>query len=562
MRLPRYALSCGTLFALLASGLAAADPAHYIVFELDGEGRAQPVYYAQVDIALAASDTPRAKQPTAPDSERIVYHPLRGGVDLGERSLDVPLLAGGEFARDPKHGDGTIEAVRATPTQRSFVLRVPIAQADSVEFMLGGKRQRVDLGEIAARAPSLALARYATPRATQATSAGNPANRVDLLVLGDGYTAAQQAKFDTDAAVLHDSYFNLTPYKEYASFVNWMTGFVASSQSGADHPAYQAGCTRTTCCSDASAQDDPLAGQAVNTAFDARYCSYQTQRLLTVNTSKVFAAAAAWPNWDMIVLVVNDTTYGGSGGTMPVTSVDPDARQIVLHEYGHSFTHLADEYDYDYPGFPGCSDASGSATCEANVTDRDTVGTVKWASWFTAGNPIPTPAGSAGVGLFQGARYRMSGMYRSADQCLMKTLGKPFCPVCRQEYVLSLYRGGFGEPDAGIDLIEPGSETPSPGGDLDYAARTPQRFQATLLVPSIGSLDRQWYLDGQPIAGATGASTVFQQATLLPATHTLELRVTDTTPYVSAAMSEGLLVHSRQWTLHVIDDLIFRNGYE
>ena len=184
-----------------------------------------------------------------------------------------------------------------------------------------------------------------------------------MLVMGDGYTSAQQALFDNDAMILYDAFFNLSPYKEYQSFVNWTTGFVASNQSGADHPPYQAGCTTSTCCADPEAQSDPFAGQFVNTAFSATFCPFQIHRLVTVNDGAVLAAAAAYPDWDKIVVVVNDSVYGGSGGGISVTSTHAQASQIVLHEYGHSFTELADEYSSPYPGFPACSDTSSGAPC-------------------------------------------------------------------------------------------------------------------------------------------------------------------------------------------------------
>jgi hypothetical protein len=188
---------------------------------------------------------------------------------------------------------------------------------------------------------------------------------------------------------------------------------------------------------------------------------------------------------------------------------------------------------------------------------------VKWNSWFTPANPIPTPAGTSGVGLFQGARYLSSGMYRPVDtQCLMQFLGVPFCPVCRQEYVRTLYRGGWGAPAGGIDLIEPGSESPGTALTVDYAIGTSLPFSATLLQPSIGTLDVQWLLDGNPIGGAHSPSYAFSQVGATPAIRTLALRVRDMTSYVSPQMAGTLLEHTRSWTIRVNDDVIFRNGFD
>jgi hypothetical protein len=549
------------LAGLLASTALGAMPAHYVVFTLDGHDRARPVYYARVELA----DAPRHAGTSAAsaDEERVAWHAWKGGVDLGERSVAIPLLHG-EFARDPEHGDGSIVAHHPAQAERSFVLRIPFDDADAIEFSGAGMTQRFELAALAAQAQVLPLASLAAEmQVVRPPLGGNSANRVDMLVMGDGYTGAQQGLFNSDAMILHDAFFNLTPYKEYQSFVNWTTGFVASNQSGADHPPYQAGCTTSTCCADPEAQSDPFAGQFVDTAFSATFCPFQIHRLVTVSNGAVLAAAAAYPDWDKIVIVVNDSVYGGSGGNLSVTSTHPQANQIVLHEYGHSFSKLADEYSSPYPGFPACSDISGSASCEANVTNQVSPGLVKWSSWFTPGNPIPTPAGTPGVGLFQGARYLSTGMYRPADtQCMMQFLGMPFCPVCRQEYVRTLYRGGWGVPASGIDLIEPGSESPGTAVTVDYAIGTTLPFSATLLQPSIGTLDVQWLLDGNPIGGANSPSYAFSQAGPMPTTRTLVLRVRDQTGYVSPQMAGALLEHTRSWTIHVSDDVIFRNGFD
>ncbi len=547
-------------FALLATNVAYAVPTHYIVFTMDDFDHVHPAFYTEVD--LAKPDPAATPRSAGGHEASIAYHVWRDGTDLGERTLNLPDLRA-EFARDPARGDDAIESHRINQTERSFVLRIPLDEADTIEFVQHGLSERFDLATLASRARSLALAdQVPSLQIGRDVTSGNPANRVDILVMGDGYQSTEQNKFNTDAMILHDSFFGLTPYKEYQSFINWTTGFSASAQSGADHPPYLAGCTSPTCCADSDAIGDPLAGQMVNTAFNGKFCDYQIQRLVTVSNSSVLAAAAAYPGWDKIFVLVNDATYGGSGGNISVTSTHTQAKQIILHEYGHSFSHLADEYSSPYPGFPACSDLSGSAPCEANVTNQTAPAQVKWSTWFTPGNPIPTPSGYPGVGLFQGARYLSLGMYRPVDtQCLMQYLNQPFCPVCRQEYVRTLYRGGFGVPAAGIDLIEPGTESPPTTAPVIIASGNSGTFLATVLQPSIGSLEVKWYFDGNAINGATSPSYLFNATAAGP--HTLELRVKDLTAFVAPSMAGSLLAHSRSWTIQVTaGDLIFKHGFE
>jgi len=557
-------VGCVSILATFSATAAAATPAHYVVFTVGADGRFRADFYTQVELAGTDDGVRSSGNAVAMDADhaerRVAYHAFRDGVDLGERTVEMPKLRA-EFAHDPEHGDGRIESFPATQRETSFVLRIPLDAADAVEFTTTkGAKQHFDFAQLAVARNLLPAS--ANMRINFAASASNPANRVDMLLLGDGYTNAQQAQFDADAQVLHDAFFGMTPYKEYASFVNWTTGFVASNQSGADHPPYQAGCTTSACCADAEAQTDILAGQFVDTAFDATFCTAQIHRLVTVNGSKVFTAAAAYPNWDKIIVVVNDPIYGGSGGSFSATTTNASASQIVLHEYGHSFSRLADEYSSPYPGYPACSDISGSAHCEPNVTDQTSAAQVKWSSWFNPSNPIPTPTGHSGVGLFQGARYLASGMYRPVDtQCIMQYLGMPFCPVCAQAYVLRLYTGGWGTPANGIDLIEPGSESPATTATVNYSLGKPQVFQADLLQPTIGSLGVQWYLDGNPIGGANAPSYSFSANSLTPPTHTLELRVTDQSTLVKPAMAGNLLVHNRIWTIKVTDQ-IFKDGFQ
>ncbi|HEX7770574.1 MAG TPA: M64 family metallopeptidase, partial [Dokdonella sp.] len=373
----------------------------------------------------------------------------------------------------------------------------------------------------------------------------------------------QAGLFATHATALREGMFGITPYMEYESYTNWIPAFVVSAEAGASHPPYQAGCTTSACCADTTAQSDPRAGQFTDTAFDSRFCAFQIHRLLVSNNSLVLAAAQAYPDWDVLLVSVNDPVYGGSGGQVGVLSQHPAAQEVTIHEFGHTFTGLADEYDSPYPGYPACTDLGGGSPCEANVTNQTLAGSVKWRDLFTPGIQIPTPPGTPGTGLFEGARYQTLGMYRPADQCEMRQLGVEFCSVCRQEYVKHLYRGGWGTPAGGIDPIEPGSESPATDQPVVVAAGSTQVFEATLLQPSIGAHAVQWWLDGVPVAGADAASFPFSQASTSPSTRTLELRVSDPTALVLASMADGLLESSRSWTIEIVEgDGIFADGFE
>lgn len=557
---------CGLAMAALWNcAPVQAEPAHYIVFELDAQDRAQPMFYAQVELADGATRAATLDGGSGDSgTDRFLWQGLRKGEATGGGEILLPRQLRVEHG---EAGETVLHHTVATDPHRAFVLRLPLAQADALELVGDNQLQRFDLAQLAADAATLPLAsippaqRLQAQRSGSSMDAANSGNRLDVLLLGDGYTAAEQATFTTHANTLRTAMFNVSPYKEYASFVNWQLGFIASSQSGADHPPYQAGCSNTSCCADPAAQTDPRAGTFVSTALDATFCTAQIHRTLFANSSKVFAAAAGFPDWDKILVTVNDPVYGGAGGSFAVLSAHALAPSIVIHEFGHSFTGLADEYTTPYPGFPACSDLGANPNCEANVTNQTNASLVKWRSWFTSGIPIPTPAGTSGLGLFAGARYLSAGMYRPTEnQCLMNALGANFCAVCRQEYVRKLYRGGFGAPAGGIDLIEPGSENPPATAPVRYAYGTVRTFGAVLLRPSTGSIGVQWYLDGNPVA--TTESYDFQQLTPTPAIRTLELRVTDQTALVQPSMAGDLLTHSRNWTIQVGNDQLFADGFQ
>lgn len=441
------------------------------------------------------------------------------------------------------------EALR--PAQKAFVVRVPVVSGPLLRLStVGGRLQETaiefDLRSLASD-ERLPLAGF-SPLARRVASPPNSGNRVDILVMGDGYTAAEEAKFNTDSANLLANLLNLTPYKEYQSFVNAKTLFTASAQSGADHPPYSSSCPATslpTCCADMEMQSDPLQGTFVNTAFDATFCSYNVHRILVVDTAKVFTAAAAYPDWDKILVVVNDSTYGGSGGELGVVSTHASAVAIAQHEYGHFFTGLADEYSEPYPDYTQCSDLTGSSPCEANVTNETTRGLIKWNQWILPSTRIPTVGtDSSIVGLFQGARYLTTGMYRPQDTCTMNALGAPFCRICAQAYVLRLYTGGWGNPANGIDNIESGSENPPPGTlTLSVPASLP--LCVRLLQPSGNTVSATWTVNGA--TAASGSNFTFKTST--SGTYIVQLKTHDATPFVNAPAPGAVIDHFRTWTI-------------
>ena len=556
---------CRTLvlagMSLLVASPALATPAHYLVFELDQVGVVHLVFSRRVELSASleskTDDQMQKARGISLDGSRRPYVTFlledAAGKVVHQDFVKLPQWIRGEF-HGVTRGDGSheIDSVLIPQAKPTFVVRVPAVKGARlvIDSPMSATFNLDEVAALAGELPSAPAASRVQRRAT--TRSGAPANRVDLLIIGDGYTAAQQTLFDAEAAELEAAFFAVSPYLEYANFVNVDPLFVASTESGADHPPYDAACPGgLSCCSDLPALTDPLAGTYVDTAFDARFCANNIHRLLVVDASAIFAAASAMPDWDMIMVVVNDPTYGGSGGTLAVTSTHNLGPQVLRHEHGHSFTGLGDEYESPYPGYPACSDVIGPP-CQPNVTDETTLGLIKWSPWISPTTPVPTPEGNPAyeyeVGLFEGARYQPTGMYRPRDyHCTMRSSGYPFGEVCRQEYVLTLYRGGWGVPATGIDLIEPGSEIPATAGVVDGTGGV--TLSVALLQPD-GSPPLQvvWYVDAVPQPPQTPPET-FDFVPAGPGTYDIEIRVEDVTPFVHPLMSEDLLSTSRSWTV-------------
>ncbi|HWH71659.1 MAG TPA: M64 family metallopeptidase, partial [Candidatus Sulfotelmatobacter sp.] len=244
-------------------------------------------------------------------------------------------------------------------------------------------------------------------------------NRFNIVVLSEGYTADQLPQFRTDAANAVTSLLAHAPYQEYQGYVNAFALSVPSIQSGSDHPAK---------------------GIYRNTYFNSFYSDY----LITMPTNsagqgKVDALLKSYlPQCHLAILLVNEPFYdGGSDGfaKTAIVSVSPMSAEILAHETGHVVAGLGDEYTDAYPGFPDLE--------EPNTTRETRPGFIKWKAWIPTNTPIPTPETydySTAIGLFQGAHYHTAHWYRPKLDCAMRSQYVPFCEVCSEALVLSVYK--------------------------------------------------------------------------------------------------------------------------
>jgi hypothetical protein len=242
--------------------------------------------------------------------------------------------------------------------------------------------------------------------------------KVDLLMLGDGYSASEREKFLRDCAHRVDDFMQTEPFASLSDRFNIRAIFVASSESGIDEP--RKGIYR----------DTPF-GMSFNTFDSPRYC-------MSENVWAIHDVAAHAPH-DAILLMANTSRYGGGAIYNFYTAFASDNEfddYLCIHEFGHGFGALGDEYyssSVSYNEFY----PKGVEPWEPNITALMDPENLKWNAWVEPGTPIPTPADDPSykdkVGAFEGAGYAAKGLYRPAIDCKMFSKGnREFCPVCRE----------------------------------------------------------------------------------------------------------------------------------
>ncbi len=312
---------------------------------------------------------------------------------------------------------------------------------------------------------SLAATGWAMPLETLQET-GPAANRINLVLTGDGYRAQDQEKLSNDARGLVKSLFEKPPFQQYQSLFNVQLIHAESIQNGIDFGDL---------------------GSSRSTRYGGTFNCGGTGRAIRVDEEVVLRDAADnVPGYDYVVVLANETRRGGSASRkIAKLSMREGSENTFSHELGHVIGRLADEYESANSSYPTCE--ARTDCLQPNVTIRSTLSELKWASWVNPALPIPTPETKryTCVGLFEGARYQAKGVYRPIDQdCAMRRNERPFCPVCTEALVLR-----FLSTVTLVDMAEP-----APGAIS--ACEEPKVFSVTLLPFQNGKMRLQWLLNG------------------------------------------------------------------
>ncbi|MDR1172515.1 MAG: IgA Peptidase M64 [Bacteroidales bacterium] len=250
---------------------------------------------------------------------------------------------------------------------------------------------------------------------TKILNSGKPAQKVDLVFVAEGYTEGEMGKFRKDAARFTDFLFQTRPYSDRKNDFNIWAVECPSEESGVDIP-----------------------GQKIwkNTALKSHFWTFGIDRYLTAPDLAVIRDKVWNVPCDAVFVIVNSEKYGGGGifNYYGLGTADHELSNVVfVHELGHSFAGLADEYfssEVAYNDFYNLK----TEPWEPNITTLVNFET-KWKDMLPAGTPIPTPPAEINegrTGVYEGGGYVTHGVYRPMINCRMRSNSAVFCPVCQR----------------------------------------------------------------------------------------------------------------------------------
>ena len=352
-----------------------------------------------------AVDELRSLEGWAGRRQHLAELPLRGNGCLTIRSAsDSSTLYRTSFSTLFQEWQHTEEATR---TSRSFenVFLVPMPEAPALAtielFDSHGNTSAISTHPID---PSDILLRPASSSpATRDIHIGGPVEDcIDVAIVAEGYTAAELPVFYKDASAAVSAIFSHEPFGSMRGRFNFRAVGLESKDSGVSEPSK---------------------GLWEDTALHSSFSTFYTDRYLTTLRIKDLHNALAGVPYEHIIILANTDSYGGGGiynSYTLTTAHHRKFRPVVVHEFGHSFAGLADEYFYDdqyetyYP-----------ADCEPweqNITTMFDFAS-KWQDML----------GKDGVSVIEGGGYQSKGVWRACENCRMKSNDAPgFCPVCRR----------------------------------------------------------------------------------------------------------------------------------
>lgn len=245
---------------------------------------------------------------------------------------------------------------------------------------------------------------------------GDSRERIDVAFVAEGYGTGEMETFRADCEESIEAILSHEPFRSMAGRFNFIAVNVPSQEGGVSIPHR---------------------GEWHQTVLGSSFDTFYSERYLTTLRLKRLHDVLATVPYEHIIILANTDNYGGGGiynSYLLSAAHNSKSRPVVVHEFGHSFAGLADEYYYDdqyetmYP--------ADTEPWEPNLTTLvDFAG--KWADMMPRRQPVPTPPSGKNVyeevGVYEGGGYQSRGVYRPAQECRMKINEAPvFCPVCQR----------------------------------------------------------------------------------------------------------------------------------
>jgi hypothetical protein len=455
--------------SLVASGLAQAAQPAAVRVDYAHSGNALSDSYALEQVLIEPlpwpGDTTRNLDNTNRGQNRVEVADAKTGDLLYSRDFSTIFGEWRTTEEANKISRGFSESVRFPKPDRP--VRVRILKRDERNAFSVAWSVEIDTD-----APDVVRKQPAAPATPIPIRVSGPSPRkVDLLVLGDGYTAADMPKFEADARRLAAHLFTVSPFKERADDFNVWALAVPTLESGVSRPS---------------------TGVHHASKLGTRYDIFGSERYVLTLDNRALREIAQYAPYEFIEILVNNETYGGGGifGQFSTAAAGNEwANYLFVHEFGHHFAGLADEY-YTSP-VAYASSSTRMEPWEPNATALRDPAKLKWAKHVKAGTPLPTPWPKLeyeeysrayqkrraalraanrpesemnalfredlartkalfakqphrhDIGAFEGANYEAKGYYRPAMQCIMFDRSEAFCPVCQDGItdIIDLYAG-------------------------------------------------------------------------------------------------------------------------
>lgn len=244
----------------------------------------------------------------------------------------------------------------------------------------------------------------------------SPEKCIDVAILAEGYTLQEMQTFYEDADIACKSIFDHEPFKSMKKRFNVVAVASPSTDSGVSVPRLN---------------------EWKHTAFGSHFSTFYSDRYLTTSRVKAIHDALAGIPYEHIIILANTEEYGGGGiynSYTLTTAHHPMFRPVVVHEFGHSFGGLADEYFYDNDVMTDTYPLD-IEPWEQNISTQVDFA-AKWKDMLSENTPVPTPAEVSEnypTGVYEGGGYSAKGIFRPAENCRMRTNEYPaFCPVCQR----------------------------------------------------------------------------------------------------------------------------------